>query len=395
MNLKSRSTTIYKDGDMAYVIMGFLRIRPMINSSDSEFQAFARLSMANDSDLFLERMLCLLPKSAEEPWWSLSDAWDVRIWDVDPKIQICGIGEDNTMIVDGARGAWIRWHSFAPVLTLGKERLLRRLVRWILRSFPALFLVGLIWIIIVETIPGHEFVPTFVLGIGPAFLCVSSMVVLSAPVLIRQIYRAKVHASQPWFFGIEGYVDLYELELLIFGSNEGKLQWSTISSRLCSHDVDRGSTETDSLRVDIEKQNWICGKDPVKARNDIKELVKKANKSSISGLKIFTLVDTYTMTVTLFQAVRPPVAVVLAGAEGGMQRALLCSYNLSTGALCRETVLRMETRVRDKMDALCRLRIGLSRGVSKSPLSEPTDFTVSKGPWWRRVAYAVAIRCGL
>ena len=54
------------------------------------------------------------------------------------------------------------------------------------------------------------------------------------------------------------------------------------------------------------------------------------------------------MTVTLFEAVPPPVTVVSCGEEGGMQQALLCSQDWTTGTLYRETVLRMETRVWDK-----------------------------------------------
>jgi hypothetical protein len=42
---------------------------------------------------------------------------------------------------------------------------------------------------------------------------------------------------------------------------------------------------------------------------------------------IFTFEDTNTMTVMMFEAVKPPVAVLLCGAEGGMQRAIACSYD--------------------------------------------------------------------
>lgn len=80
--------------------------------------------------------------------------------------------------------------------------------------------------------------------------------------------------------------------------------------------------------------------------------------------RVFTLVDTNTLTVTLFSAVRPPVAVVLCGNEGGMQRALLCSYEWSSQTLYRESVLRMETPVLEKMSRVGRFRLGLRRGVS-------------------------------
>jgi hypothetical protein len=69
------------------------------------------------------------------------------------------------------------------------------------------------------------------------------------------------------------------------------------------------------------------------------------------------------MTVTLFKARRPPVALIVAGSEGGMQRALACSYDITTGTLFRETVLRVPSQIIDRMHALPRIRLGL-----KNPL---------------------------
>jgi hypothetical protein len=82
-------------------------------------------------------------------------------------------------------------------------------------------------------------------------------------------------------------------------------------------------------------------------------------------MKVFTLVDTYTLTVTMFLAVRPPVAVLLCGHEGGMQRAVMCSYDWSTQTLYRETVLRMETPVLERMFRVNRFRFGLQRKLSQ------------------------------
>ena len=53
--------------------MGLLRLRPKVDSTDSAFQAFARLSLANDSDLLLERLICTLPKSPEQHWSIMDD----------------------------------------------------------------------------------------------------------------------------------------------------------------------------------------------------------------------------------------------------------------------------------------------------------------------------------
>ena len=67
------------------------------------------------------------------------------------------------------------------------------------------------------------------------------------------------------------------------------------------------------------------------------------------------------MTVTLFTAVRPPVAFLIAGSEGGMQRAIGCSYDWTTATLYRETVLRLETPALELMSRVSRVKIGFKR----------------------------------
>ena len=54
------------------------------------------------------------------------------------------------------------------------------------------------------------------------------------------------------------------------------------------------------------------------------------------------------MTVTVFAAPRPPSVALLCGKEGGMLRAVLCSYERSTNSLVKECVLRMETPMWDQ-----------------------------------------------
>ncbi len=67
------------------------------------------------------------------------------------------------------------------------------------------------------------------------------------------------------------------------------------------------------------------------------------------------------MEVMLFEAARPPVAFVLGGSEGGMQRAIGVSYDWTTSTLYRETVLRLPTTSKEKMSRIPRARIGLER----------------------------------
>ena len=366
--LHKRNTKVYENGDRSYVLMGLLRQRPNVVRTDSDFQAFARVSLANDSNMLLERMICMLPKSSDEDWWSLNDAWNAMPWDIYPRTQICGVGHDDTVILDGARGAAIRWDKFVPVLTLGQESMRHRLIRWTIRSMPGMFVVGLILVVISSLVAS---IPAII--IGSVIFGLSGVVIFLSPYLIRVIYRAEVRDSQPFFFGLEGYIDIYHLELLVFGSYEGRLRWSTSSSPLSQHSLDREGMKADffqdrDLRSEdlerlLENVNMSTGLDPF-THNTTRELVEKAYSSSELEKKVFTLVDTYTMTVTLFEAVRPPVAVVLCGEEGGMQRALLCSEDWTTGTLYRETVMRMETRVWDKMDTMARVRLGLKRDDS-------------------------------
>lgn len=99
MCLYSRKTSEYLRGDHSYALMGLLRLRPKVDSSDSAFQAFARLSLANDSDMLLERLIFTLPKSPEQHWSIMDDAWDVKLWDIYPTCQVAGVGHDDTVII--------------------------------------------------------------------------------------------------------------------------------------------------------------------------------------------------------------------------------------------------------------------------------------------------------
>ncbi len=56
-----------------------------------------------------------------------------------------------------------------------------------------------------------------------------------------------------------------------------------------------------------------------------------------------------------------PESRSICAAEGGMQRAVACSYEWTSGVCYRETVLRMETPVIEKMERVGRVRVGLGR----------------------------------
>lgn len=67
------------------------------------------------------------------------------------------------------------------------------------------------------------------------------------------------------------------------------------------------------------------------------------------------------MELTLFEAVRPPVTLMFCASEGGMQRAIGCSYAFDSQTLYRETVLRLPTPSLNRMDRVPRFRLGIQR----------------------------------
>ena len=351
--LYNRQKGFYLEGDMAYALMGLLRRRPTIVKTDTAFQAFARLSLANDNDRLLERLICTLPNKLNQPWYEMEDQWGVSLWDIVPSTQVCGIADNDTVIIDGGYAAPIRWKAFAHVASLTQDSWRRFFFRYAFRSTSYLFIVGISLIstgLALRNIENSNGVSNSgsdsEIGIGAFFLTIALILILAAPYIIRLLYTGKMWGTQAWLFGFEGYMDISTIEQHIFGADLGYLKWSTNGSPLSLHSPN--------------KYNECDGQDPA-INPETAEKVRQGIHAPMGAERIFTLVDTNTLTVTMFSAVRPPVAAVLCGAEGGMQRALLCSYDWSTQTLFRESVLRMETIVLEKMQRVGRLRLGLRR----------------------------------
>ena len=347
--LHNRQKGSYLQGDIAYALMGLLRRRPTIVKTDTAFQAFARLSLANDNDLLLERLICLLPSTPSQPWYEMEDQWGVSLWDVIPTTQVCGIADKDTVIIDGAHAAAIRWKAFAQVASLTKDSWRRFFFRYAFRSTSYLFIVGIVLLSNGVALQANDIDGGgSKIAIGAIFLVISLSLILFSPYIIRLLYTGKLWDTQAWFFGFEGYMDISTIERHIFGADMGHLKWSTNGSPLSVHAPN--------------EYGECIGQDPTSVQ-ETAEKVKQAINAQMGAERIFTLVDTNTLTVTLFSAVRPPVAVVLCGVEGGMQRALLCSYDWSTQTLYRESVTRMETFILERMQRVGRLRLGLRREI--------------------------------
>ena len=97
--------------------------------------------------------------------------------------------------------------------------------------------------------------------------------------------------------------------------------------------------------------------------------LERISRSAMGEDKIFTLVDTVTMTVTLLTAAWPPQALIACGTEGGMERVLACSYDWTTGVFYRESVLRFPGKVLDHMHRLPKIRLGLKRSLAPAEIA--------------------------
>ncbi|KAJ9293510.1 hypothetical protein DTO271G3_7775 [Paecilomyces variotii] len=343
----NRYTVDHYRGDLSYALMGLLRRRPQVTKDDSAFEAFCRLSLANDSDQLIERLICILPRNIRKPWHEIDDFWDSNLWDIEPHCQVVGLGGGDTVILSGAFGAPIRWKSFVPVNISTRDTTKRSVAKIVLRSSPAWVLPGVISLAASQSKGGYW---TSVTTTGWILTGVYILVILVSPYLLYSLYAGKTWAAQPWLFGFEGYMDIGEIERLIFGIDLGRLKWSPYSSDLSLHEDHDGE---------------CVGLDPTQNER-IARVVSEARDSKYGDLKVFTLIDTNTLTVTLFRAVRPPVAMLLCGSEGGMQRALLCSYDWKSQTLYRESVLRVDTLVLERMSRVGRFRLGLERPLAET-----------------------------
>ena len=358
----------------------------------------------------------------------MTDDFKADLWSIQPYIQVSGVGENDTIIVEKAWGARIELAKFTDMSAV-KAGYIRRL------------------------------------GGVSAGLTISPDL---AAWMARNFRRAKYRQVYPRLFSFEGFMSLDEIEEKLFGAPVGLLLWSTNASTLSKHEpgnpVYEPKTElsgdgnktfaglhlSDSIQlqadIDIEAQNGIVpnsgapdeqssnGRDSIEAGDGRIETypiigrqpwtacncsprgndecscpdmtdrrLRKMGRSAMGEdkvrnarntfapfncrcratsnmiiLKIFTLIDTATMTVTLLKAAWPPQALIACGTEGGMERVLACSYDWTTGVLYKESVLRLPGTVLESMHKLPRIRLGLKKtlesvDIAPKPESQPVE----------------------
>ncbi|KAL2817966.1 hypothetical protein BDW59DRAFT_165672 [Aspergillus cavernicola] len=339
--------TAFLPGDLTYVLTGLLRQRPKVNPQNTAFQEFYCLSLAIGNHRLLERLICLDPRDRNQAWHHIDDVWGCNLWGISPLCQVDRLGDDDTVIVSGAFTAPIRYQSFRTVNLLARKTVRRTVARFAVRGAPLSFLLAFVVLIGTGSLGGRM---GFVSVIGSIIMVLATISILLSPFLLASLYIGKTWAAQPWLFGFEGYMDIAELETMIFGTNLNRLKWSAASTDLCRH-AEQGGT--------------CIGVDPTRDPA-VSNLITRCRKSAYGEDKLFTLVDTNLMTVTLFTATRPPVALVLCGSEGSMQRGLLCSYDWKSQTLYKEAVTRVNPRALELMSRVDRFRLGLRRPLPQT-----------------------------
>ncbi|CAG8977550.1 hypothetical protein HYALB_00012356 [Hymenoscyphus albidus] len=326
-------TKVWLRGDMAYALMGLLHYRIEKDADDTTFQAIARLSLANDNDRLIERM------------------------DIEPLCQVVGVGnEDNTVILDNTRAMHIRWKNFPRMSVIRHYGMKKLLAEPFVRSgaWPFIFAIQLAityapFFLQTEEL-GKEKVIFSLSMLVAGFFAAGILLSFVGPYSVRSLYGGQVQKSTPNLVDFEGVLPLRELEPLVFGNNSGRLSYAPSSTPFAL------DFRNEKERIGNEP-TWIASNNP----EDVEEMEKRLPK----GHQLFTLVDTGSLTVSVFHAERPPTVALICGREGGILRVVLCSWRFANDCLVKEAVMRMPSEVYEAAVSKGWLKISLGDARKK------------------------------
>jgi len=188
----------------------------------------------------------------------MEDVYGAAAWDVVPQVQVAAICSNDTVVLDGAHGAGVRWKSFYPVGFTRYESWRRWIATWLM------YLNG--YTILIAAVLLHQATPQsrvsspyrgysspfggglrarqfsyapFVsstdstMAAGVILLLIGLGIFFATPYLIRTVLGGKFREVQPELFGVEGYMTAATAEKGIFGVAAGRMAWSTNGSPLC------------------------------------------------------------------------------------------------------------------------------------------------------------------
>lgn len=341
----------FTPNDVTYALMGLLHYRIERDDSDTEFQSLARLSLGNDNDRIVERMVSLYPdpnpnrspdinnpnptRDIINPFNTLAEAdlFHTHLWDISPSCDVVGVAhENNTVLLDSCRAMHIRWKGF-PRPVVARDIGFRRMIATIFIAAGTWWLLQGINLTIYYApfySGGEDGTKLVIKWMVAGFVFVAVLLSAFGPISVRRLYGGQVLQSTSNLVAFEGVMPIAKLERLIFGNNNSRLSYEASSTPF-------GEDWRDPhLRVGLEP-DWVLNETPEHA---IPNLPSPRHK-------IFTLVDTGELTVSIFAAERPPTVALLCGREGGMLRAVLCSWQFENDCLYKESVVRMPTNVWD------------------------------------------------
>ncbi|KAK1457309.1 hypothetical protein CCUS01_01777 [Colletotrichum cuscutae] len=328
-----RQTDQFNKGDIAYATMGLFpnRHRPPVNKEDSGFQAFAKLSIANDSGAFLSRLISLSQPDGA-PWHRVEDTWGARLSEIFPSVSITGVVGADTVMLDKVHGATIHWDNLEPEPYFDRSFGMRYVV-FVGFTYFACFSVPMAFSFFtgIASIVLSDFMRLSIWQVYMWLLPFAVVFALLFPIVLISTRGRVKQPAKSRLIGIEGIVDSASIEKHLWGFNHGNL--STTNPQHYSDEDDRQDPPT---------------------------LLQPSGPPAGSGTFAFTLVDTYLMTVTHFHCRIPPVAILECGSEGGLQRTLLCSYDARTNTFHRQAVLRVNRRGVEQLHRIDRIRLSLA-----------------------------------
>lgn len=327
--LKEPGAKPYFGAERVYALMGFFEHRIHPHFEETELQALVRLSMANDNDRIVERMVSLLPSRIRDTacWYAEEDEWGANLWDIDPEISVVGMTEREALVLGGCRAAAIRWKDF-PSVSFAMQRSWRRLIaNYLPNLFWELLFIG----IILEVDFGQPPLSRLYPGMWVP-LVLALLLMLLAPFLVAYGTSGRIVHAQPWLVGVKGLISAEEASILMYGGALFALPRTSYSpsGTLLSQTETGAFRRGDPAQLDaLKSQSYNAGEDD----------------------DLYTLIDTVSATIYYFRAARPPTVCLYTGRESGMGRFVLCSERCTVNELHKETVIRMPWYISQSMRA--------------------------------------------
>ncbi|KAL9634618.1 MAG: hypothetical protein Q9164_003987 [Protoblastenia rupestris] len=154
--------------------------------------------------------------------------------------------------------------------------------------------------------------------------------------------------SAPWLVGFEGTLPAGQLEKIIAGNCDGVLSYEPSSTAFFEHEK--------LGRISLES-SWII------------EPNKYVRSPLPMGRRVFVLLDTGALTVSVFSAVRPPFVALIAGRESGMLRSALCYYERLNNCLYKKSVMRIDGITLDQAKTPSWIKLNLGNDFDDKPNS--------------------------